>query len=140
MKRAIQTEAGAPATRMAGSTSYATTKTLVRNMHLHNAKNALTYVISYKITNSADFSAVLFNPDSKDALLKLAKGRTTLGVVKDATKVIGKTAGIVALRGGPMLSVEQAPTEAVNAQPQTGAVSIESLSVDELQRLLEEQQ
>jgi len=140
MKRAVQSETGGAATGMAGSTAYATTKALGGNTQLANATKELTDVIRDKITNSADFSAVLFNPDSKDALLKLAKGRTTLGVVKDATKVIGKTAGIVALRGGPMLSVEQAPTEAVNAQPQTGAVSIESLSVDELQRLLEEQQ
>ncbi len=140
MRRAVQSETGGAAAGMAGSTAYALTKAGGGNTQLANASKELTDVIRDKITNSADFSAVLFNTDSKDALLKLAKGKTTLGFIKDATKVIGKTAGIVALRGGPMLSVEQAPTEAVNAQPQTGKVSIESLSVEELQRLLEEQQ
>ena len=140
MRRAVQSETGGAATGMAGSTAYATTKALGGNTQLANATKELTDVIRDKITNSADFSAILFNPDSKDALLKLAKGRTTLGVITDATKILGKTVGIAAVRGGPMLSVEQAPKEAVNAQPQTGTVSIESLSDDELKRLLQEQQ
>jgi hypothetical protein len=140
MKRAVQSETGGAAIGMAGSTAYATTKAMGGNTQLANATKELTDVIRDKITNSADFSAVLFNPDSKDALLKLAKGKTTLGVIQDATKVIGKTAGIVALRGGPMLSVEQAPKEAVNAQPQTGEVSVQSLSDEDLKKLLEEQQ
>lgn len=140
MRRAVQSETGGAATGMAGSTAYAITKAGGGNTQLANATKELTDVIRDKITNPADFSAILFNPDSKDALLKLAKGRTTLGAITDATKVIGKAVGIAAVRGGPMLSVEQAPKEAVNAQPQTGTVSIESLSVDELKRLLEEQQ
>jgi len=146
MKRAVQSETGGAASGMAGSTAYATTKAFGGSTQLANANKELTDVIRDKITNSADFSAILFNTDSKDALLKLAKGQAagfgakTLNALQNATKVLAKTTGIVAARGGPMLSVEQAPTEAVNAQPQTGAVSIESLSVDELQRLLEEQQ
>lgn len=133
MRRAVQSETGGAATGMAGSTAYATTKALGGNTQLANATKELTDVIRDKIINSADFSAILFNPDSRDALLKLAKGKTTLSVIQDASRIIGKTVGIAAVRGGPMLSVEQAPSEAVNKQAPTG---IEALSDEELKQLL----
>lgn len=135
MRRAVQSETGGAATGMAGSTAYATTKALGGNTQLANATKELTDVIRDKITNSADFSAILFNPDSRDALLKLAKGKTTLGFVQDASRIIGKTAGIAAVRGGPMLSVEQAPAEAINAAQPTG---LENMTTEQIQQMLQQ--
>lgn len=135
MRRAVQSETGGAATGMAGSTAYATTKALGGNTQLANATKELTDVIRDKITNSADFSAILFNPDSRDALLKLAKGKTTLGFVQDAARIVGKTAGIAAVRGGPMLSVEQAPAEAINAAQPTG---LENMTTEQIQQMLQQ--
>lgn len=135
MRRAVQSETGGAATGMAGSTAYATTKALGGNTQLANATKELTDVIRDKITNSADFSAILFNPDSRDALLKLAKGKTTLGFVQDAARIVGKTAGIAAVRSGPMLSVEQAPAEAINAAQPTG---LENMTTEQIQQMLQQ--
>lgn len=135
MRRAVQSETGGAATGMAGSTAYATTKALGGNTQLANATKELTDVIRDKITNSADFSAILFNPDSRDSLLKLAKGKTTLGFVQDAARIVGKTAGIAAVRGGPMLSVEQAPAEAINAAQPTG---LENMTTEQIQQMLQQ--
>lgn len=135
MRRAVQSETGGAATGMAGSTAYATTKALGGNTQLANATKELTDVIRDKITNSADFSAILFNPDSRDALLKLAKGKTTLGFIQDASRIVGKTAGIAAVRGGPMLSVEQAPAEAINAAQPSG---LENMTTEQIQQMLQQ--
>ena len=120
---------------MAGSTAYATTKALGGNTQLANATKELTDIIRDKITNSADFSSILFNSDSRDALLKLAKGRTTLGFVQDAARIVGKTAGISAVRAGPMLSIEQSPDEAINATQPTG---LENMTTEQIQQMLQQ--
>lgn len=135
MRRAVQSETGGAAMGMAGSTAYATTKALGGNTQLANATKELTDIIRDKITNSADFSSILFNPDSRDALLKLAKGRTTLGFVQDAARIVGKTAGISAVRAGPMLSIEQAPDEAINATQPTG---LENMTTEQIQQMLQQ--
>jgi hypothetical protein len=135
MRRAVQSETGGAAMGMAGSTAYATTKALGGNTQLANATKELTDIIRDKITNSADFSSILFNSDSRDALLKLAKGRTTLGFVQDAARVVGKTAGISAVRAGPMLSIEQSPDEAINATQPTG---LENMTTEQIQQMLQQ--
>jgi hypothetical protein len=135
MRRAVQSETGGAAMGMAGSTAYATTKALGGNTQLANATKELTDIIRDKITNSADFSSILFNPDSRDALLKLAKGRTTLGFVQDAARIVGKTVGISAVRAGPMLSIEQAPDEAINATQPTG---LENMTTEQIQQMLQQ--
>jgi len=135
MRRAVQSETGGAAMGMAGSTAYATTKALGGNTQLANATKELTDIIRDKITNSADFSSILFNSDSRDALLKLAKGRTTLGFVQDAARIVGKTAGISAVRAGPMLSIEQSPDEAINATQPTG---LENMTTEQIQQMLQQ--
>jgi hypothetical protein len=136
MKRVLQSETGGAAAGMAGSTAYATTKALGGNTQLANASKELTDVLRDKITNPEVFSRILFDTNSKDALIALAKGKTTLEKVNSAITAIGKVGGITAVRGGPMLSPEYAPGEAVNA-PNVPA-GVEGLSDEELRRLYNE--
>lgn len=136
MQRVLQSETGGAATGMAGSTAYATTKALGGNTQLANASKELTDVLRDKITNPEVFSRILFDTDSKDALIALAKGKTTLEKVKSASTALAKVGGITAVRGGPMLSPEYAPGEAVNKQPE--APSLENMSDEELKRLYNE--
>jgi hypothetical protein len=133
MKRVLQSETGGAAAGMAGSTAYALTKAGGGNTQLANASKELTDVLRDKITNPEVFSRILFDTNSKDALIALAKGKTTLEKVNSAITAIGKVGGITAVRGGPMLSPEYAPGEAVNA-PNVPA-GVEGLSDEELRRL-----
>lgn len=136
MQRVLQSETGGSATGLAGSTAYATTKALGGNTQLANASKELTDVLRDKITNPEVFSRILFDTNSKDALIALAKGKTTLEKVKSATTAIAKVGGITAVRGGPMMSPEYAPGEAINA-PNVPA-GVEGMSDEELRRAYEE--
>ena len=136
MKRVLQSETGGAATGMAGSTAYALSKAGGGNTQLANAAKELTDVLRDKITNPEVFSRILFDTNSKDALIALAKGKTTLEKVNSAITAIGKVGGTTAVRAGPMLSPEYAPGEAVNA-PNVPA-GVESLSDEELRRLYNE--
>jgi hypothetical protein len=136
MKRVLQSETGGAAAGMAGSTAYALTKAGGGNTQLANASKELTDVLRDKITNPEVFSRILFDTNSKDALIALAKGKTTLEKVNSAITAIGKVGGITAVRGGPMLSPEYAPGESVNA-PNVPA-GVEGLSDEELRRLYNE--
>jgi hypothetical protein len=136
MKRVLQSETGGAAAGMAGSTAYALTKAGGGNTQLANASKELTDVLRDKITNPEVFSRILFDTNSKDALIALAKGKTTLEKVNSAITAIGKVGGITAVRGGPMLSPEYAPGEAVNA-PNVPA-GVEGMSDEELRRAYEE--
>ena len=136
MKRVLQSETGGAAAGMAGSTAYALTKAGGGNTQLANASKELTDVLRDKITNPEVFSRILFDTNSKDALIALAKGKTTLEKVNSAITAIGKVGGITAVRAGPMLSPEYAPGEAVNAPNVPSGV--EGLSDEELRRLYNE--
>jgi hypothetical protein len=136
MKRVLQSETGGAATGMAGSTAYATTKALGGNTQLANANKELVDVLRDKLVNPESFAQILFDVNAKDNLIALAKGKTTLEKVNSAIKSIAKVGGVQAVRGGPMLSPEYAPGEAVNA-PNVPA-GLEGLSDDELRRLYNE--
>jgi hypothetical protein len=136
MQRVLQSETGGSATGMAGSTAYATTKALGGNTQLANASKELTDVLRDKITNPEVFSRILFDTNSKDALIALAKGKTTLEKVKSATTAIAKVGGITAVRGGPMMSPEYAPGEAINAP--NVPTGVEGMSDEELRRAYKE--
>jgi hypothetical protein len=136
MKRVLQSETGGAAAGMAGSTAYALTKAGGGNTQLANASKELTDVLRDKITNPEVFSRILFDTNSKDALIALAKGKTTLEKVNSAITAIGKVGGITAVRAGPMMSPEYAPGEAVNAPNVPSGV--EGLSNEELRRLYNE--
>lgn len=136
MKRVLQSETGGAAAGMAGSTAYALTKAGGGNTQLANASKELTDVLRDKITNPEVFSRILFDTNSKDALIALAKGKTTLEKVNSAITAIGKVGGITAVRAGPMMSPEYAPGEAVNAPNVPSGV--EGLSDEELRRLYNE--
>jgi hypothetical protein len=137
IKRIIQTEgAGAPS-GIAGGVAYMGTKAGGGSTQLANASKGFFDGIKDVINNPVSFSEVLFNPESKAALLELAKNKTTVERLVNATQKIGKVAAIGAVRAGPMLAPEQAPAEAVNAPQQQG---IESLSVEEIQKRIQELQ
>lgn len=137
MKRVLQSETGGAATGMAGSTAYATTKALGGNTQLANANKELVDVLRDKLVNPEAFAQILFDVNAKDSLIALAKGKTTVEKVNSAIKSIAKVGGVQAVRGGPMLSPEYAPGEAVNA-PNVPA-GVEGLSDDELRRLYNQQ-
>ena len=134
MQRVLQSETGGAATGMAGSTAYATTKALGGTTQTANATKELADVLRDKLTNPEVFSKVLFDVDAKDKLIALAKGKTTVEKLKDATTSLAKVSGITAVRGGPMLAPEFAPAEAVNAVP-APAPDLEKMSNEELLRI-----
>ncbi len=134
MQRVLQSETGGAASGMAGSTAYATTKALGGTTQTANATKELADVLRDKLTNPEVFSKVLFDVDAKDKLIALAKGKTTVEKLKDATTSLAKVSGITAVRGGPMLAPEFAPAEAVNAVP-APAPDLEKMSNEELLRI-----
>jgi hypothetical protein len=137
MKRVLQSETGGAATGMAGSTAYALTKAGGGNTQLANASKELTDVLRDRITNPEIFSKILFDKDSKDALIALAKGKTTIEKLNSALTSIAKVGGVIAVRGGPMMSPEYAPGEAVNAP--NVPTGVEGMSTEELQRIYNQQ-
>jgi hypothetical protein len=137
IKRIIQTEAAGAPSGIAGGVAYMGTKAGGGSTQAANASKGLFDVLRDVVNNPVSFSEVLFNPESKAALLDLAKKKTTVDRLVNATEKIGKVAAIGAVRAGPMLAPEQAPAEAVNAPQEQG---IESLSVEEIQRRIQELQ
>lgn len=137
IKRIIQTEAAGAPSGIAGGVAYMGTKAGGGSTQAANASKGLFDVLRDVVNNPVSFSEVLFNPESKAALLDLAKKKTTVERLVNATQKIGKVALIGGVRAGPMLAPEQAPAEAVNAPQQQG---IESLSVEEIQKRIQELQ
>lgn len=138
MSKVVQNEgAGAPS-GVAGGAAYMGTKAIGGSTQAANASKGLFDAVRDVINNPASFSEILFNPDSKAALLELAKKKSTPEKMLDATKKILKVGGIAAVRGAPMLSVEQPTNEAVNNP--TPEVSVEQLSDEELMKRYKELQ
>jgi hypothetical protein len=141
IKRIIQTEAVGAPSGVAGGVAYMGTKAGGGSTQAANASKGLFDVLRDVVNNPVSFSEVLFNPESKAALIELSKKKSVPQKIIDATGKIAKVAGIGAVRAGPMLAPEQAPEAAVNAQPQEaqGGGSIESLTDEQLQELLRQQ-
>lgn len=138
MRKVVQNEgAGAPS-GLAGGAAYMGTKAVGGSTQAANASKGLFDAIRDVINNPVSFSEVLFNPDSKAALLELSKKKSTPEKMVDATKKILKVGGIATVRGAPMLSVEQPTNEAINKQ--IPEVTIEQLSDEELLRRYKEMQ
>jgi len=135
IKRIIQTEAAGAPSGIAGGVAYMGTKAGGGSTQAANASKGLFDVLRDIVNNPVSFSEVLFNPDSKKVLLDLATKKTTVDKVLNATQSLGKVVGIAGVRAGPMLAPEQAPAEAVNAQP---ATELEQLSIEELQKRLKQ--
>ena len=132
MSKVVQNEGAGTPSGVAGSAAYMGTKAVGGSTQAANASKGLFDAIRDVINNPVSFSEVLFNPDSKAALLELAKKKSTPEKMLDATKKILKVGGIVAVRGTPMLSVEQMPKESANNP--APEVSVEKLSDEELIR------
>lgn len=138
MSKVLQNEgAGAPS-GLAGGAAYMGTKAAGGSTQAANASKGLFDAVRDVINNPVSFSEVLFNPESKAALLELAKKKSTPEKMLDATKKILQVGGIATLRGTPMLSIEKAPSEAIN-NPEP-SVSVEQLSDEELLRRYQEMQ
>lgn len=136
MGKVLQNEgAGAPS-GVAGGAAYMGTKAVGGSTQAANASKGLFDAIRDVINNPVSFSEVLFNPDSKAALLELAKKKTTTEKILDATKKIAKVGGIATVRGAPMLSVEKPTAESVNTKEPEVEVDVRQLSDEELLKYL----
>ena len=110
--------------------TYAGTKAMGGNTQQANMAKESFSAIKDFVNSPAAFSEILFNPNSKQALIDLATSKSVGQKGLDALITIGKVGGTAALRGAPMLSIEKAP-DSTSEQP-TGTVDVRSLSDAEL--------
>jgi hypothetical protein len=139
MKRVLQSEAANAPTGLAGGVAYGVTKAAGGTTQLANANKSLFDALRDVVNNPVSFAQVIFDPNAKDALVSLAKGKTTVDKINNATEKLGNVLGIAAVRGIPMATPEKAPAEAVNAQTE-GNVSVQSLTDEQLMDLLKQAQ
>lgn len=139
MKRVLQSETANAPTGLAGGAAYGITKAAGGSTQAANASKGLFDAIRDVVNNPVSFAQVLFDPNSKDALMALAKGKTTVEKITNATEKLGNVLGIATVRGLPMLTPEKATAESINA-PAEGRVSVESLTDEQLMNLIQQQQ
>lgn len=133
MKRVIQSESPSGLQGVSGAVGYSGTKAIGGTTQQANIVKETIDGLKSLIVNPKELGELLFNPDSKDALLALAKGKTTSEKIAELGKITAKIGGAAALRAGPMMSPEQAPGESVNAP--NVAPSLEKMSDEELRQL-----
>jgi len=129
MQRVLQGE-NVGSSGLGGSAAYAGTKAMGGNTQQANMAKESFSAIKDFVNSPAAFSEILFNPNSKQALIDLATSKSVGQKGLDALITIGKVGGTAALRGAPMLSIEKAP-DSTSEQP-TGTVDVRSLSDAEL--------
>lgn len=128
IKRAIQSEAPAGMQGISESAAYGTTKALGGTTQQANIAKEVINGLKSLVVNPKEMGEILFNPDSKDALIALAKGKTTPEKLQALATSTSKLVGAAALRAGPMLSIEQAPENAKGGpQPDINNMSVEEL-------------
>jgi len=138
MKRVLQSETANAPTGLAGGAAYGITKAVGGSTQTANASKGLFDAVRDVVNNPVSFAKVIFDPDAKDSLIALAKGKTTVEKLTNATEKIGNVLGVATIRGIPMLTPEKATAESINA-PTEGNVSVESLTDEQLMNLLKKQ-
>jgi hypothetical protein len=137
MQRVLQGE-NVGSAGIGGSAAYAGTKAMGGNTQQANMAKESFSAIKDFVNSPAAFSEILFNPESKQALIGLATNKSIGQKGLDALITVGKVGGTAALRGAPMLSIEKAP-DATPTEPQTGTVDVKSLSDEQLIQLYQQQ-
>lgn len=133
MKRVLQSESPAGLQGVSSSVGYGTTKAMGGTTQQANIIKETIDALKSLIVNPKEFGEVLFNPDSKDALVALAKGKTTPEKLQAFATSTAKLAGIAAVRAGPMMTPEQAPESAKGGEQP----DISNMSAEELLKLRE---
>jgi len=115
MQRVLQSE-NVGSAGLGGSAAYASTKALGGSTQQANMAKESFSTIKDFVNSPAAFSEILFNPNSKQALIDLATNKSVGQKGLDALITIGKIGGTAAIRGAPMLSIEKTPADSTNPQ------------------------
>jgi hypothetical protein len=133
MKRALQNETPGGLQGISGGAGYSLTKASGGTTQQANIIKETIDSLKSLIVNPKEMGEILFNPDSKDALLALAKGKTTPEKIQALATSTAKLVGAAGVRAGPMMTPEQAPENATGGPKQ----DINNMSVEELLKLKE---
>ena len=105
MRRVVTSEGSAALPSIKGGAAYAGARAMGANAQTAMVvRETLPQIFKDLIASPSAMADVFFNPNSKAAILALARGKTTGQKALDALNTLGSISATAALRAGPMIS------------------------------------